>query len=61
MEFKGCVIAFVYIEDMNNVVYTERYIIKDNLTFTSSFAVKLSKHESSTSTGTSTRRNMARQ
>jgi hypothetical protein len=31
MEFKEFVIASVYIDDINNVVYTERYIMKDKL------------------------------
>jgi hypothetical protein len=30
MEFKEFVIASVYIDDINNVVYTERYLMKDN-------------------------------
>jgi hypothetical protein len=31
MEFKEFVIASVYIDDINNVVYSERYIMKDKL------------------------------
>jgi hypothetical protein len=56
MEFKEFVIASVYTDDINNVVYIERYIMKDNCTFTSLSSVNSSMHETSRLIGSSRRR-----